>query len=627
MDGVSLIGRLTARLRERDERGFTLVEVVIAITVIFGALLSLAYTATIGFSYESLARQKQTATGLADQVMEEVRGLAWEKITDGLYSGDLAGDPRIVDCSGVKRFLQCTADPNVPGSGERIVADAPACSSSGVDCVVPLIRHRGTITQNGIDYTWSTYVTNDCKTGTDPGCTETKPYRVTAIVTWTGGRTAPNKIVQVQSLFWSPQGCRSTATHPFAAPCQPFFYGLASVPQGGVNITGTISALSFSSGDLLTPSAQSTAQQEQLSQAGGSFGQSGVQIVDGSGTHTAGGSSASSAADTDPGTTTQTYEQIVCPSVDVPCTGGSVSASGASDGITLTTPGGDTGEKAETDSTTAAGGAYVCPPPDVAMAETDQRPCAGTTIQQGGALSAVVNLNGFSGSVGQATVARIDGPSEPGWTFVNRIANPTAGMCTPTSDPSDYGCIESKAHRSLGSLTVGGLPSGLNAPSGWTGSYFAIANYQATAIAAGGASVSGSTVQLPNAQVTGGTVTCWNGTNGYSLAGATSGTLDQTGGSGFCGTLDLSQTKDGHHIEVTITPQTLTPATTSCNPSCSSTGMSSLVTDASAQVTPPTASMQYQVAIDGVTVVNLTITVNLGTLQAHSVYAPPPSAL
>src|SRR5438876_1181923 len=69
-----LSGRILARLHD-DERGFTLLESLLAITVILGSVLSLAYSAIVGFSYEDLARQKQTATGIADQVMEQVRGL------------------------------------------------------------------------------------------------------------------------------------------------------------------------------------------------------------------------------------------------------------------------------------------------------------------------------------------------------------------------------------------------------------------------------------------------------------------------------------------------------------------------------------------------------------------------
>src|SRR5438093_12441849 len=86
------VGRLPQRLLARlhgEERGFTLTESILAITIILASVLSLAYTATIGFTYEDLARQKQTATGIGDQVMEQVRGLAWDRVTAGHVAADL----------------------------------------------------------------------------------------------------------------------------------------------------------------------------------------------------------------------------------------------------------------------------------------------------------------------------------------------------------------------------------------------------------------------------------------------------------------------------------------------------------------------------------------------------------
>src|SRR6266545_3344177 len=232
-------GRSLARFRD-DEAGFTLVEVTVAITVIFASLVALAYTATIGFSYEDLARQKQTATGIANQMMEQVRGLAWDKITTGHVGTDLGATRSdltvtnpdsgylVTGCSGdsagVYRLFSCAAGSQI-GSGEKVVASALSCAPGSPDCVSPLVRHAGQITQNNIVYTWRVYDSNNCPTGTTTGCTAATPYRVTVVVTWTGGKPSPNKIVQVQSLFWSPSGCRSTATHPFAAPCQPFFLG------------------------------------------------------------------------------------------------------------------------------------------------------------------------------------------------------------------------------------------------------------------------------------------------------------------------------------------------------------------------------------------------------------------
>src|SRR5512143_386896 len=114
--------RFQARL-VGDERGFTLLETIIAITVIFGSLTTLAYAATASLHYQDIARQRQSANGLAAQIMEEVRGLAYTKITSGLSSTDLTGDSNIVSCSGVYRFLSCTAG-SEPGAGEKIVSSA-----------------------------------------------------------------------------------------------------------------------------------------------------------------------------------------------------------------------------------------------------------------------------------------------------------------------------------------------------------------------------------------------------------------------------------------------------------------------------------------------------------------------
>src|SRR5256885_12402490 len=98
---------LRARLRS-DERGFTIIESVIAITVIFASLTALAYTATIGFKATAYARERITADGVANQIMEEIRGLAYSKIQSGLSSTDLTGDANLVSCSGVYRFESCS---------------------------------------------------------------------------------------------------------------------------------------------------------------------------------------------------------------------------------------------------------------------------------------------------------------------------------------------------------------------------------------------------------------------------------------------------------------------------------------------------------------------------------------
>ncbi|MGA9160876.1 MAG: hypothetical protein WB297_08450 [Actinomycetota bacterium] len=607
----------------RDERGFSLLETVIAITVIFGALLTLSYAATIGFRYESLARQKQTATGIADQIMEQTRGLAWDRITAGHLSSDLAGDPNLVtscsgDGAGVYRFLSCAAQTGKPGSGERVVAGASACSSGSPDCIYPLVRHTGQITQNNIPFTWRTYDTNNCPTATTAGCTASTPYRVTVIVTWTGGRAAPNKIVQVQSLFWSPTGCGSTSTHPFAAPCQPFFLGVSSVAQGNINLSGTVAGTTFENGDLYTSGVQSSVQQEQLSQAEGSFKQSGVRLADSLGVETAAGDiAASSAADTDPGTGASTWSEVTC-GTTVVCAGGSVST-GSSNTVVLAAP---SGETARSDSTTVAGAANICPPP-TDTGQTDGKPCSGSRIQQGGTLSAVVTLDGAATPLGSATLARILAASSPNKTFSDRVQYSATGLCSPATG-SD-GCLEQTTTRDIGTVNVGALPANVPATAPWTGAsawngyYFSIVGYSDSATAAVGtnssSSASGGTVPAPTAPIgAGGAVYCWNG-SGYASVSAISAAAVT------CAPFDFSWTISGHLVRVQMTGTT-SPAVVTRSPQAAATSQ----TDVTAQITPPGATVTYVVSVDGANVVDLTITVNLNTLEARGSYAAAPTS-
>ena len=150
--------------------------------------------------------------------MESIRALPYSAVTSGLDTAEYAADPNIVDCSGEHRLFTC--------SGQKLVGQSYA-SGYTEDWLVP---HTGTdTTDSGLDFTWASYVANN-----DPA---TNPYSVIVQVTWEGGAITnnPNNLVRVQSDVWSPSGCVSTTTHPFAAPCQPFFYGQAIVPRSEIS--------------------------------------------------------------------------------------------------------------------------------------------------------------------------------------------------------------------------------------------------------------------------------------------------------------------------------------------------------------------------------------------------------
>ncbi len=590
------------RARLRDERGFSLLETVIAVTVIFGSLLALAYTASVGFGYQGLSRQRQAANGIANEVMEQIRGLAYEHIEAGLSSTDLTGDANIVTCGGVNRFISCTADPDVPGSGEMIV------SSPGLSTAAPLVPHRSSTAPNanperdGTTYQWSTYITQD-------DAVDDAPYRVTVWVTWTGGDiTGSSKVVRVQSYIWSPIGCRSVETHPFAAPCQPFFYGTATVPQSFVTVNGTVDQLSFSSGQLITPSVVSSAQQEQIQQIQGTWQGSGVSITDGAGTRTAGGTSLSTNADSDPATLAGLYSRARCPT-ETTCAGGAMSSSSAGNTITFTAP---TGTTAESDSAVAAGGANVCPAsPDTA--EADGLFCGGGRVQQGGALTAALDLQ-HSANIGPATAVQILAPSAASKTIVNRTAFPSITGCSPASTVD--GCVAVTVNRTLGTINIGGLPSSMTAPLGWSGGsawngyFLSIVGYQETLTGS-----AGTNSPLPTASMSG-TIYYYNGL-GYTAVPVTDVALN-----GLAAAQVITSVVAGHEIVVNVSTELLGMAAGSTTLTPSSPGGNVTRTDATAQANPPAVVVNYEIVVDGASIADLAITVGLGTSEARGTYEP-----
>src|SRR5438067_9581461 len=222
-----------ARARLTDERGFVLIEAMIALGVVFATSMLMAYTATAAFNPTAAARERQAATGLADQALEEARALPFDTLKKGFDNTDLASttDSNIVaNCGGVSGTY-CYGGEKIPHG--CITYSATACPSvpQGTTGSLPLVPHKRTVTVRGISYTVATYVTyylND---------TTNNAFRITSIVTWTSPEIHRTSNVQVQTIDASPLGCLSTATHPFSPPCQPYLYSHAYQNHGSFGIT------------------------------------------------------------------------------------------------------------------------------------------------------------------------------------------------------------------------------------------------------------------------------------------------------------------------------------------------------------------------------------------------------
>jgi type II secretory pathway pseudopilin PulG len=604
--------RLGARLHS-DERGFTMLEVIIALSLVTAALITLAYTATNGFRYIAFARERQSADQIGNMVMEEVRGLAYSKIKQGLKTETLGTDPYIQSCSGVYTL-------RLPGTascaGEKIV------STSALANVTPLVPNSGTIgTAEGypVNYSYRVYITNDC-TAVAGSCTTLTPYRATVYVSWNSpGISGVAEYVQVQSYFWSPTGCVSSNTHPFAAPCQPFFYGQALMPAGSITVTGgAISPLSLESASLVMPEAESTIQQEQVSQVQGKLAGSATTLVDDGACadpNCNGGSTSSrtTAADADPSGATPSYSSItggtfLGPSSTYTTTGGSAS-------FTVANVAGDTGES---EAAVTANATYPCPPTPVpqATAETDSLPCGGSWIHQAGTLSMSATLNGYAANLGTTTIASIASPgssSVKSYTFSNRQA--ISGQS---------GNLEDTVDRQIGTVVLGGLPSAVPAPSGWSNGFVVLTGYHDKVFASAGTGASTTT-----AAISGGTLKYWNGT-GYNTI-----TLTGSGSTGYgysIPSLDQTVTSsvNGHTVDVRFRVSTGSPFAMGSQPTIATTscGAGPCVSSATATIGSPIAgTFMYSVAIDGNTVVNdLTLVVDLGLITAKSTYQAAPTA-
>ena len=68
---------------QADRRGFSLVEILVAVTLLGCAMMSLAGAAALGLSQMGKARQDQRYSADVQQVADSLVGLGWNKVTTG----------------------------------------------------------------------------------------------------------------------------------------------------------------------------------------------------------------------------------------------------------------------------------------------------------------------------------------------------------------------------------------------------------------------------------------------------------------------------------------------------------------------------------------------------------------
>ena len=587
--------------RRRDESGFTLVELVAAMGVMFAVLVGMSYAATVALVDVGYARQRQGATGLANEAIEQVRALPFQTLQRGLDAVDVAAtpaDPRIqtVNLGG---GLQSRVF-----KGESLVQSIyPAGTVQA-----PLVPHISTRTVGQTTYRVAVYVTTYNNQATSGA------LRVTAVVSWAAKmRAGARGEVEIQTVVHPGSGCQSTAVHPYAAPCQAFYYASSAVDAGAITITGSmlgknnldIDETYSEAGLLVTPTQRSVIQSEQVTTLQSSATTSGATLRL-AGVETKGGQvGLDLAGDDDPARAGLEYLTQTAP-----LQGYSDLGTGRHNELWLHSP--------EADAATATVAAQAtssqrCGIDDVSDAETDALPCSSAGSRQANTSEASVTFT-HPGSLGRAVVAAIAGTDVVTRTASDLRRESTGAVCT------GRGCIRSRATRALGTVSLGGLPASFVAPSDWDGYFIRLSSYRAEAVAH-----AGETAAASAATITDGSIKYWTG-SGY----ATCTLADPTAGD-YCPdeipVAPLTAYAESGNYRVDISADFVRPGRAAIGGGCTA-GDPCAEATASAS-SPVAASLKYRVS-HGVaymsTIADLTVDVNLGNLVAQSTYKAPPGA-
>jgi hypothetical protein len=534
--------------------------------------------------------------------MEQVRALPFSTLAAGLDRTDLAtGDPDVtVTGSGATAVYTFTPTNETIPTGTSGTAQ------------VPLNPHRQTKVVNGTTYTVAVYPTNYQGSTTS--------FRATVVVSWTGSfRKGMVAKVSTQTILFSPAGCVSSATHPFASPCQPFLYGTAAMSQGTVTVTGTLLGISLRQAVLRAGELDSTMQIEQVSAAQGRATTSGVSLdIVGQSVQSSGAQAGATASDTDPVSTALPYSQAAVNQ-------GSPSTLSASNGyfsLVLTPSATETGNSISTSS--ASSSTNLCPDP-LGINQNDQLPCGSGSLQQTGLMSGTFSVGAGPIPMGNSLLGSIGAAPTAAKTFSNRDAAPGSSSCTQATGD---GCLRAEAKRSIGTVTMVGLPANLaslrpsDIPAGWNNYLLRVSSFSDTVSAESGVGSAAPTVTMP----IGGsapTISYWNGAGYTSMTLAPGAAVDvpvasvNINDAGF----------PGGALTIQITADVSTGGSVKSDPDGGSCAVPCIRTSASAQSSSPiVGDITYKITHNGVTLADLTIHVDLGALLAQTSYKAAPSA-
>lgn len=199
------------------EGGFTLVEQLIAMSIMAGVLLSLLAVVGSGAAGVMNGRQRTLGTSLGKQVIERLQGAAYSAVAMNLGSPGLTADSRVTGTSPVLSF-----------EGEQLVG-------GGSD------PYKTVTTVSGTTYTVSTFVT-----AVTPA--SGLPYRrITVFVEWPATPAGTTRTLRFSSL-----------TYPLDYTSFPAASGSAEVTGATASVTGSFNSDQFSDVHMDAPGSRAT---------------------------------------------------------------------------------------------------------------------------------------------------------------------------------------------------------------------------------------------------------------------------------------------------------------------------------------------------------------------------------
>src|SRR5688572_19483339 len=238
---MSPIRRVAAGRRSlQAQTGFTIVESLIAIGLVFVVVVGLLATVNIGIRGVITGRQRSVALSIANEVTETARSRSYSDV-----GHDLDSDPTLATDSAISGAVPNLLYANPPPATQEAlvgsVVDAGPAAGATTNPLFPFSPHRWPTLREATTYTTSVYVTGVVPPSGDPY------RRLTVIVTWDKALDAPSAIpatVRLSSFLFNA-----------IQPPDPLFVGLAEADAGTVTVVNRSPTGALSDARLWLPYA------------------------------------------------------------------------------------------------------------------------------------------------------------------------------------------------------------------------------------------------------------------------------------------------------------------------------------------------------------------------------------